>query len=251
MSGYSKLFSTIWTGSMYGRWKAAAVFMVFLSLADKDGVVDMTPEAIAGLTGWPIEIILEGISELESPDTRSRTKTHEGRRILLVNPERDWGWIITNYKLYRDKMRSQDRRDYLAEAQRQHRERMSTSVNNVNNVNQCQPIAEASSEASSEKTKIAPPIADAKKASTEKPTRPRDPLWEAVITACGLDGGTPTDRERSAWNGAVKSLRAAKATPGEVTARAACYRARWPHVSLTPTALARRWTECVAMVGER
>ena len=102
-----------------------------------------------------------------------------------------------------------------------------------------------------QKIKIAPPDGDAEKVSSEKPPRPRDLLWEAVITACGLDGGTPTDRERSAWNGAVKSLRAAKATPGEVTARAACYRARWPHVSLTPTALARRWTECVAMVEER
>lgn len=98
--------------------------------------------------------------------------------------------------------------------------------------------------------KIAPPDGDAEKVSNEKPPRPRDLLWEAVITACGLDGGTPTDRERKAWNGAVKSLREAKATPGEVTARAACYRARWPHVSLTPTALARRWTECVAMVGD-
>ena len=99
--------------------------------------------------------------------------------------------------------------------------------------------------------KIAPPDGDAEKVFTEKPPRPRDLLWEAVITACGLDGGTPTDRERKAWNGAVKSLREARATPGEVTARAACYRARWPHVSLTPTALARRWTECVATIEER
>lgn len=94
------------------------------------------------------------------------------------------------------------------------------------------------------KNKIAPD--GAKERFSEKKERPPDLLWEAMIEVCGLDGGTPTDRERKAWNGAVKSLRSAGATPGEIRARARCYRARWPGISLTPTALARRWTECVA-----
>lgn len=77
-------------------------------------------------------------------------------------------------------------------------------------------------------------------------TRRRDELWEAVITGCGLSGTTPTKSERGAWNKAVADLRAAGATPLEVFDRCAAYRDRWPNVSLTPTALARRWNECMA-----
>ena len=148
MAGFSKVFSTIWGGSLYGHFEASAVFLVFLSLADRDGVVDMTPEAIAGTTGWPLDFILKGIRELEKPDAKSRTPGHEGRRILLMDDHRPWGWIITNYSLYRDKMRSAERTAYLAEKQREYRARAkSTGVNKSTSINQDKPIAEADTEA--------------------------------------------------------------------------------------------------------
>lgn len=34
------------------------------------------------------------------------------------------------------------------------------------------------------------------------------------------------------------------ATPDSIHQRAVVFRTRWPSVSLTPTALARRWAEC-------
>lgn len=148
VAGFSKVFSTMWGGSLYGRFEASAVFMVLLSLCDKDGTVDMTPEAIAGQTGWPVDLIRKGIAELASPDPRSRTPDAEGRRILPLDGHRDWGWRITNYKKYREEMRSAERREYLRQAKEQERLRKkSTSVNTVNQVNQCQPIAEAEAEA--------------------------------------------------------------------------------------------------------
>lgn len=158
MAGFSKVFSTIWGGSLYGHFEASAVFLVFLSLADRDGAVDMTPEAIAGTTGWPLDFILKGIRELEAPDRKSRTPGHEGRRILLMDDHRPWGWIITNYALYRDKMRSAERTAYLAEKQREYRARAkSTGVNKSTIINQDKPIAEAEAEADTEaKNKSAP-----------------------------------------------------------------------------------------------
>lgn len=148
MAGFSKVFSTIWGGSLYGHFEASAVFLVFLSLADRDGAVDMTPEAIAGTTGWPLDFILKGIRELEKPDPKSRTPGHEGRRILLMDDHRPWGWIITNYSLYRDKMRSAERTAYLAEKQREYRAKAkSTPVNTSTFINQDKPIAEADTEA--------------------------------------------------------------------------------------------------------
>lgn len=143
MAGFSKVFSTMWGGSLYGKFEASAVFMVLLSLCDRDGVVDMTPEAIAGLTGWPLDVIQRGIEELAAPDPRSRTPNEEGRRILLVDDHRDWGWRITNYLKYRDEMRAMERREYLRQAkQKERKSKMSTDVNTSTNVNQCQPIAD-------------------------------------------------------------------------------------------------------------
>ena len=157
MAGFSKVFSTIWGGSLHGHFEASAVFLVFLSLADREGTVDMTPQAIAGTTGWPLDFILKGIEELESPDPKSRTEGHEGRRILPLDSHRSWGWVITNYSLYRDKMRSADRTAYLAEKQREYRARKSTTVNTSTNINQDKPIAEAEAESDTEaKNKTAP-----------------------------------------------------------------------------------------------
>ena len=148
MAGYSKVFSSLWGGSLYGRFEASAVFMVMLSLCDHDGVVDMTPEAVAGTTGWPLSFIMAGLAELIAPDPRSRTPTHEGRRLLPLDEHRSWGWRITNYVEYRNKMRSLERREYLAEAKRRERAaKASTHVNTSTTVNHGQPTTEAYSEA--------------------------------------------------------------------------------------------------------
>lgn len=155
LGGFSKLFGSMWQGSLYGRFEASAVFMVFLSLCDRDGHVDMTPEAIAGTCGWPLDFIRSGIAELEKPDPRSRTPDEDGRRIIRLDDHRDWGWMITNYAKYRDEMRSMDRREYLRLKKREQRSRqqMSTCQPSSTSDNRRQPIAEAEAEADSRKEK--------------------------------------------------------------------------------------------------
>lgn len=68
-------------------------------------------------------------------------------------------------------------------------------------------------------------------------------MWDAVLAACHLTDQIPTDSARSAWRRAVSELGRAGATPAEVASRAAGFRELWPHATLTPTALARRWAE--------
>ena len=145
------MFGSMWQGSLYGRFEASAVFMVFLSLCDRDGRVDMTPEAIAGTCGWPLDFIRSGIAELEKPDPRSRTPDEDGRRIIRLDDHRDWGWMITNYAKYRDEMRSMDRREYLRQKKREQRARqqLSTGQPSSTSINRCQPIADAEAEADS------------------------------------------------------------------------------------------------------
>lgn len=96
------------------------------------------------------------------------------------------------------------------------------------------------------------PLGDAVPAPQEttgppaRPPRPPDPIWEALIDVCGLSGQEPTPSARGAWNKAAAELRGLKATPDEIRDHARAFRRRWPDVSMTPSALARRWAEAVA-----
>ncbi len=79
----------------------------------------------------------------------------------------------------------------------------------------------------------------------ENPLAPQalegDELAAAVIAA--IDGGPPTTRRaQDALAVAAAELRHAGATPREVKARAAAYRARWTTAVLTPMALVKHWS---------
>lgn len=84
---------------------------------------------------------------------------------------------------------------------------------------------------------------------TGKTPRKRDPLFDAAVDACQIDPAELTRPARGALNAALKDLRAVDATPDEIHQRAEAYRRMWPTVTLTPTALARHWAECVPRAG--
>lgn len=98
---YGKVFSSIYDGTLYGNWEAIATFQQLIVLANADGVVDMTPQAIAARTSFPLDLLLRGIKFLESPDPYSRTPGDDGKRIVLIDAEnRPWGWQIVNHGKY-------------------------------------------------------------------------------------------------------------------------------------------------------
>lgn len=77
-------------------------------------------------------------------------------------------------------------------------------------------------------------------------TRPRDLLWDAVMAACSIDTEAIPASARGAYNRAIRDLRAIGATPEQVEEKAAGWRRSWSQVTMTPTALARRWSEIPA-----
>lgn len=79
--------------------------------------------------------------------------------------------------------------------------------------------------------------------TTPATTRPRDLLWDAVMFACEIDPATISASARGAYNRAIRDLRAIDATPEQVAEKAAGWRRSWSAVTMTPTALARRWSE--------
>ena len=130
---YGKIFESMYEGSLYGQWEALVTFQQLIVLADEQGVIDMTPPAIAGKTSIPLDIIEKGIDILSKPDPYSRTLGEEGIRIQLLDDHRPWGWYIVNYQLYRDMVRREDK----LKADRERIAKKREKSNEINNVAEC------------------------------------------------------------------------------------------------------------------
>ena len=105
--GWTPVFSTVFTGTLCGKYPDTAAWMFFLALADKNGVVDMTPQAISALTGMPVDVLMPCIERFEQPDPYSRTSDEDGRRLVRIDPARPWGWRVVNHSKYRERARKQ------------------------------------------------------------------------------------------------------------------------------------------------
>jgi hypothetical protein len=85
--------------------------------------------------------------------------------------------------------------------------------------------------------------AAAKESSKKRRGRRRDPLFEALCAACEINATELTKNGRGAVNGALRQLREVGADAAQVRRRAAAYRERFPHATLTAPALAKHWAE--------
>lgn len=119
---YGKLFDSMYDGTLRENWEALVTFQQMIVLCNADGVTDMTPSAIAGRTGIPIEVIEKGIAILEQPDPHSRTPDEEGRRIVRIDDHRPWGWMIVNHDKYKNLQDFSSIREQTRERVRKHRE---------------------------------------------------------------------------------------------------------------------------------
>jgi hypothetical protein len=131
---YGKLFASIFDGSLYGHFPGTVVMMALIALADERGEVDMTPEKLAAATAFPLDIVRAGIEYLSQPDPRSRSREMEGRRIVLIDPERSWGWRLVNHAKYRAIRSEENRREYMRDYMRTKRTAANTNRHDANNV---------------------------------------------------------------------------------------------------------------------
>ena len=120
---YTKLFASMYDGTLAtrGPWEAMITFQQLLILADAEGIVDMTVEAIARRTTVPLRIIRKGLECLAAPDPESRSPAEQGRRIVLLSDARSWGWRIVNFVQYRNLRSQSDRREYMKDLMRERR----------------------------------------------------------------------------------------------------------------------------------
>lgn len=116
---YAKVFEQIFDSSIANDFQTRHVFMDLLVLADQNGVIDRTPEAIARRTNVPLDIVKSAISVLEKPDPSSRSTDCDGARLQRLDEHREWGWQVVNYKHYLGIKTEFDRRRYMREYMRQ------------------------------------------------------------------------------------------------------------------------------------
>lgn len=146
---YAKLFesltdSTVWALPHHVR----VVWVTILAKADRTGYLAMSVYMLARSSNVTLSECEEALALFQSPDPHSRTKEHEGRR-LVAGPD---GWQVVNYVKYRNMRSEEERREYRAEWMRKHRASQPREQP-VNSVNGSVPIAEAEAETKAEQEK--------------------------------------------------------------------------------------------------
>jgi hypothetical protein len=119
---FAKIFAQIFDSSISTDFMVRHVFMDLLVLADRDGVVDMTLDAISRRTNVPEEIVSNAIAELMKEDRKSRSHEEHGKRLVPLDSHRDWGWQIVNYEHYRAIRDEESRKTYFRDYKRQYRQ---------------------------------------------------------------------------------------------------------------------------------
>lgn len=117
LMGYTKLFSSIVTSTIWRADKETKiVWITMLATANALGQVDGSIPGLAAISNVTIPECEHALQNLLSPDAYSRTKQHDGRRIVEI----DGGWQILNYEKYRNKSNTFDK-EYFRIKQQQHR----------------------------------------------------------------------------------------------------------------------------------
>lgn len=210
---YGKIFDSIYDGTLRANWQGLITFQQLIILADKDGIIDMTPHALHGRTGIPLEIIEAGLDHLSKPDPYSRSNTEEGRRIVLIDDHRPWGWRLVNHAYY-NKLRSAEEKR-IADRERMSEKREKSKVSRI--------VAESRGE-SSGVAKVAP-ITVAVSVTTDKHTsdasRPAHEYSQEFETAWKSypprAGSNPKTKAFKVWQARLKQGHTAQAmTDGTV-----------------------------------
>lgn len=205
---YAKVFRSLWDGTMGPNWYVWSTWVFILAHANRDGHVEMTQEAISARSGIPLDHVRRAILTLEAPDPRSRNPASEGRRLERLG-ERDWGWQIVNYELYRGMRDDEERRRQNREAQKRHKEKYSKPQSAT--LSQDKPrSAQAEAEAEGKNQNLLPDKSGEGKIKSAKPAKKK---IESPAFAAAYDDWPRHDgrhRAHKAWITALREPRVAK-----------------------------------------
>jgi hypothetical protein len=164
---YTKVFRTIYDGTLADNWQALVTFQQLLILSNEEGVVDMTIAAIHRTTGIPVDILQQGIAILEAPDHGSRTPDMEGRRIARLDEHREWGWFLINFAKYRQMLTREEKKE--ADRVRIQAKREAEKTKENSNVADCRGSSRTVADCRKE-SQVSPIVANVAHTDTERAT---------------------------------------------------------------------------------
>lgn len=184
MSGYTKLFNSILASTIWREDdKTRIVWITLLAMADKHGVCEGSIPGLADLARVSLQDCENALERLQRPDTYSRSKVSDGRRIAPT----DGGWVLLNHGKYRQLMSVDERREYLRVKQQERRARersLSTPVNSCHTPSTLLSHTEASpapATKAKEREKESASLSAVSKQNTPSNGK-RDPLLDDVVT---------------------------------------------------------------------
>lgn len=118
MTGYTKLFNSILTSTIWCGQDAETkvVWITMLAAADRNGLVDVTLPGLAKLAEVPVDKVRTVLDKLSSLDPDSRTLDNGGAKIKPL----DHGWLLLNYKKYRNARVYEERKAYMRKYMREY-----------------------------------------------------------------------------------------------------------------------------------
>lgn len=141
---YGKIFSSIFDSTLCadGGWLPTYVFMSLVTLADKDGKVEIAPRALYRRLGFDVakkvgfDEFENALQYLQSPDEHSNTTDFEGRRIIPLSEFDDSlgnrGFYVVNYEKYKIKASKTEPAGSSTERVRRFRERQKNQTQGQN-----------------------------------------------------------------------------------------------------------------------
>lgn len=122
---YGKFFASTFTGSMYGAGPDVFAVWGYVIANTYDSQVELNPKLLAASIGTTPERIVTAITFLCAPDSISRSKNDDGRRLIR---EGEFAYRVPNFAAYRAVQNEEQRREYNRIKKAEQREREQVNV---------------------------------------------------------------------------------------------------------------------------
>lgn len=101
--GWGKIVDSIYDSSLMDHGPVVrSIFMDFVVLADREDKVRLSARRFALKTGWELKQVREALAVLTEPDGDSKSKIHEGRRLIQLEEENESaGYFVVNRGKYK------------------------------------------------------------------------------------------------------------------------------------------------------
>lgn len=117
---YGKYFASTFTGSMVGAGSTVFAVWGYVIANCRSGIIELNPRLLAMVLGDTPEAVNKAVDFLCAPDPESRSKEHDGCRMISKGA---FLYDVPNHSTYRKMLNEDERRAYFREKKREQRQK--------------------------------------------------------------------------------------------------------------------------------